>query len=161
MLLKDLELKFKHNQNFKKIFSNKDKYKKEFQRLEFLGDKVIAIIVANELYNKFKEFDEGRLSKVFSFLTSAITLEKIAKDIELDSLLIRKKNTNISRKVLSDFLEAIIGSLFVDRGFSYTKSSLVKYPVSNSELHIKDNIVKFLHITGLNGFTRKRTIEII
>lgn len=126
MIVNDIQLKFKNIKNFHIVFSDKIKNKKFFQRCEFLGDRVIAVVIAEELYKKFKDFDEGKLAKVFSFLTSAETLERIAKEIKLDILLLKKNNKNISRKVLSDCLEALLGSLYIDGGIEVSKSIILK-----------------------------------
>ncbi len=126
MLVNDIQLKFKNIKNFHIIFSDKIKNKKHFQRYEFLGDRVIALVIAEELFKKFKDFDEGKLAKVFSFLTSAETLEKIAKEIKLDVLLVKKNYKSISRKVLSDYLESLLGSLYIDRGIEITKNIILK-----------------------------------
>ena len=125
MLLKDLELAFKDNNNFKKIFNQQIKFKKEFQRLEFLGDRVIGLILAADLYDKFKDFDEGSLAKLYSFLTSAVTIEKIAKKIGLDIFLEKHKVNNISRKVLTDFIEAILGALYIEQGLEKTRYIII------------------------------------
>ena len=79
MNLKNFELKFKEKNNFKKIFNHNNASKKEFQRLEFIGDRVLALILAAEVYDRFTKFNEGKLANIFSYLTSAITLAKIAK----------------------------------------------------------------------------------
>ena len=125
MLLKDLEFEFKNKSNFKKIFYQETKYKKEFQRLEFLGDRVIGLILASELHYKFKDFDEGSLAKLYSFLTSAVTIEKIAKIIGLDVFLRKNKINNISRRVLTDFMEAILGALYIEQGFNKTRKIVI------------------------------------
>ena len=114
MDLKNLEQNFKETKNFKKIFNHNDASKKEFQRLEFIGDRVLALILATEVYNKFSKFNEGKLANIFSYLTSSIILAKIAKKIKLDLYIKKKKFNNISDKVLSDFIEAILGSLYLD-----------------------------------------------
>ena len=125
MLLKNLELAFKDKNNFKKIFNQQVKFKKEFQRLEFLGDRVIGLILASELYETFKDFDEGSLAKLYSILTSAVTIEKIAKKIELDVFLEKNKINNITRKKLTDFMEAILGSLYIENGFKKTRKIVI------------------------------------
>ena len=125
MLLKDLELAFKDKNNFKKIFNQEVKCKKEFQRLEFLGDRVIGLILASELYDTFKDFDEGSLAKLYSFLTSAVTIEKIAKKIGLDVFLEKYKINNITKKKLTDFMEAIIGSLYIEQGLIKTRNIII------------------------------------
>ena len=125
MLLKDLELAFKDKNNFKKIFNQQVKFKKEFQRLEFLGDRVIGLILASELYDTFKDFDEGSLAKLYSVLTSAVTIEKIAKTIGLDVFLEKYKINNITRKKLTDFVEAILGSLYIEQGLNKTRNIVI------------------------------------
>ena len=120
-----LKKKFKQHNNFLKIFNHNKKAKQEFQRLEFLGDRVLALILSHEIYNRFTRFNEGRLATIFSYLTSSTTLSKIAKNIQLD-LFIKKKFNNISDKVLSDFIEAILGSLYIDSGIDVVRSLIVE-----------------------------------
>ena len=125
MDLKTLELKFKEKNNFKKIFYHNNVSKNDFQRLEFIGDRVLALILATEVYNKFTKFNEGKLANIFSYLTSAITMAKIAKNIKLDLYIKKKKFNNISDKVLSDFIEALLGSLYIDSGIKKVKSVIL------------------------------------
>ena len=121
-----LKKKFKEHNNFLKIFNHNKKAKQEFQRLEFLGDRVLALILSHEIYNRFTRFNEGRLATIFSYLTSSTTLSKIAKNIQLD-LFIKKKNfNNISDKVLSDFIEAILGSLYIESGIDVVRNLIVE-----------------------------------
>ncbi|MAH89591.1 MAG: hypothetical protein CMJ06_06115 [Pelagibacterales bacterium] len=125
MDLKTLEQKFKEKNNFKKIFYHNNASKKEFQRLEFVGDRVLALILATEVYNKFNKFNEGKLANIFSYLTSSIILAKIAKNIKLDHYIKKKKFNNISNKVLSDFIEALLGSLYIDSGIKNVKNVIL------------------------------------
>ena len=103
-----LKQKFKKHNNFLKIFNHDKKAKQEFQRLEFLGDRVLALILSHEVYNRFARFNEGRLATIFSYLTSTTTLSNIAKNIQLALFIEKKKFNNISDKVLSDFIESIL-----------------------------------------------------
>ena len=121
-----LKKKFKQHNNFSKIFNHNKKAKQEFQRLEFLGDRVLALILSHEIYNRFTRFNEGRLATIFSYLTSSTTLSKIAKNIELDLFIKKKKFNNISDKVLSDFIEAILGSLYMDSGIDVVRSLIIE-----------------------------------
>ena len=125
MNLKSLENAFKNKKNFSKIFFSDIKHKKSFQRFEFLGDRVVGLSLASELFSRYPKYDEGKLATIFSFLTSAIIHEKISKDIELD-IYLKNKGFNISTKVLSDYLEAILGALFIDSGFTATKDIILK-----------------------------------
>ena len=121
-----LKKKFKQHNNFSKIFNHNKKAKQEFQRLEFLGDRVLALILSHEIYNRFTRFNEGRLATIFSYLTSSTTLSKIAKKIQLDLFIKKKKFNNISDKVLSDFIEAILGSLYMDSGIDVVRSLIIE-----------------------------------
>ena len=118
--------KFKQHNNFFKIFNHDKKAKQQFQRLEFLGDRVLALILSHEIYNRFARFNEGRLATIFSYLTSSTTLSKIAKKIKLDLFIEKKKFNNISDKVLSDFIEAILGSLYLDSGIDKVRNLIIE-----------------------------------
>ena len=126
MDLVTLKQQFKKKNNFFKIFNHNKQAKQEFQRLEFLGDRVLALVLSAEVYKRFSSFNEGKLATIFSFLTATTTLSKIAKRIKLDLFINKKKFNNISDKVLSDFMEAIIGSLYLDSGIEKVKSLIIK-----------------------------------
>ena len=121
-----LKKKFKQHNNFLKIFNHDKKAKILLLGFQLMFYFVLALILSHEIYNRFTRFNEGRLATIFSYLTSSTTLSKIAKNIQLD-LFIKKKNfNNISDKVLSDFIEAILGSLYVDSGINVVKSLIVE-----------------------------------
>ena len=93
----------------------------EFERLEFLGDRVLGLIISSLIYQKFPEYDEGSLTKKFSYLVQKEFLYKIARELQLD-LYLRFKNKNLnerrSKSILSDSVESIIGGIFIDGGFN-------------------------------------------
>ena len=133
-----LERKFKQKSNFLKIFNHNTQAKHEFQRLEFLGDRVLALVISDEVYKRFSSFNEGRLATIFSYLTATTTLSKIAKNIKLDLFIKKKKFNNISDKVLSDFIEAILGSLYLDSGIEIVKSLIIA--LWNEEISTNKNL---------------------
>lgn len=133
-----LERKFKQKSNFLKIFNHNTQAKHEFQRLEFLGDRVLALVISDEVYKRFSNFNEGRLATIFSYLTATTTLSKIAKNIKLDLFIKKKKFNNISDKVLSDFIEAILGSLYLDSGIEIVKSLIIA--LWNEEISTNKNL---------------------
>ena len=85
---KILQYQFKNIENLKNSLTHpsifkfkekpKDKYIYEFERLEFLGDRVLGLVVASLIFKKFKDYNEGDLSKKFSFLVQREFLYKIA-----------------------------------------------------------------------------------
>ena len=62
-----LKQQFKKKNNFLKIFNHNKQAKQEFQRLEFLGDRVLALVLSAEVYKRFSSFNEGKLATIFSF----------------------------------------------------------------------------------------------
>jgi ribonuclease-3 len=106
---------FVKEKNFKKnILSN------NFERLEFLGDRVLGICIAYLIYNKFKDLNEGDLTKKFSYLVQKEFLYKIAIEIKIDKVLkysYKKDNPRSNRSVLADSVESLIGSIFIDSGY--------------------------------------------
>ncbi len=97
------------------------------ERLEFLGDSVLSLVVAEYLFESFPEKDEGFLTKVRAKLVNRIALADAAEQINLiDFLLISKNLSNTfkngSKTVLSDALEALIGAVYLDNGLSAARS---------------------------------------
>lgn len=120
MRIEDLRNEFKTISEFESIICKKNiKKRKNFQRLEFLGDKVLGLILTTIIFDQYKSFSEGELSKIVSNLCSGKVLFDVAMNIRLDSYLNSNK-TRFSKKGLTDTLEAIIGAYFIKCGYSKT-----------------------------------------
>ena len=92
------------------------------QRLEFLGDAVLQLVLTHELYDKYSAFDEGPLTKARAQMINRRTLAEQARRIELqnDLILSRGEEANLGRNrasALADGFEALIGAIFLDGGF--------------------------------------------
>ena len=100
------------------------------EKLEFLGDRVIGLILSKKLYDLYPNENEGILDKRFAKLVNRTTCATIAWDIGIkDFMLIGNQKKKILRndeKILSDACEALIGAVFLDRGFYYTKKFVLK-----------------------------------
>lgn len=97
------------------------------QRLEFLGDAVLGLVVAEKLFLEFPEDDEGALDHMRAGIVNGKSLTQTAIALGVDSLLIvseahRKHRPQPSDAMLEDALEAIIGALFLDGGIESTRS---------------------------------------
>ena len=99
-----------------------DQSKNSFERLEFLGDRVLSLIVSDLLLERFPSANEGELSRRLVGLIRRETLATIAKNIVLISIS-EKKNVN----ALADGLEALIGAIFCDGGIKHAKQFIVKF----------------------------------
>lgn len=96
------------------------------ERLEFLGDSVIDTVVADFLFNKYPMEDEGFLTNLRSKIVKRTHLDKLGKNINLDILL--KSSTfspNKNSHILGNALEALVGAIYLDRGYKYSKIFIV------------------------------------
>ena len=112
--------------------NNKSDEKKlnQFERLEFLGDRVLGVVISSMLFNKFESLNEGDLSKKFSYLVQKKFLYKISADLLLDKIVLydfKKNNNKMVISILSDSVESIIGSIFVDGGYESSYNFIKKF----------------------------------
>ena len=92
----------------------------EYERLEFLGDRVLGLVIASLIYNKFQTLNEGDLSKKLSYLVKKNFLYKISTELSLsDSLKFpsKKNNEKMNISILADGVESLIGAIYIDGGF--------------------------------------------
>ncbi|HVU70664.1 MAG TPA: ribonuclease III [Ktedonobacteraceae bacterium] len=98
------------------------------ERLEFLGDSILACITADFLYRTFPALDEGELSDVRAMLVKGDTLARLASEMELEHYLrIGKgeRNAGISQRILASAFEALLGALYLDQGLETTRAYLL------------------------------------
>ena len=93
----------------------------EFERLEFLGDKILGLSIASLIFKKFDNFNEGSLTKKLSYLVQRDFLYKIALELKLNKFLKyshKKENNRMNKSILADSVESLIGSIFIDGGYN-------------------------------------------
>lgn len=98
------------------------------ERLEFLGDSVLAFISADFLYRTFPELSEGELSDVRATLVKMGTLATFARDIQLGNFLLLGKgeqSSGGSQRILASAFEALLGAIYLDQGMEVVKRFLV------------------------------------
>ena len=115
---------------YKLALLHKSKNKNESnERLEYLGDAVLNLIVAEYLFKKYPYKDEGFLTKIRSKIVSRESLNNLGRKVGLKEL-INFKNVNEYSKnynsIYGDALEAIIGAVYLDVGFEYCQEYIVK-----------------------------------
>lgn len=107
------------------INENQEGDKVSNERLEFLGDAVLGAIVAEYFFMKFPYEDEGFLTKIRSKLVSRSFLNQLSVDIGLDTFLETSANLNRSKSIFGDAFEALIGAIYLDRGYENCKRFVV------------------------------------
>ena len=97
------------------------------ERLEFLGDAVLDAILSDYLFEKFPDANEGFMTKIRSRIVNREILNQLALSMGIDNFLVSNISSNHStRNLYGDALEALIGALFIDKGFKKTKSLFIK-----------------------------------
>ena len=119
------------------------------EKLEFLGDRVIGLVLSRKLFDIYPNETEGSLDKRFSKLVNRKTCASIAWSIDIKDFIMmgdsKKKIIRKDEKILSDTCEAIIGAIYIDRGYSYVKEFVLR-------LWEKD--IKKSHVTVLDPKTQ-------
>jgi len=125
---KQADIKFKNLDLLNLAFSHRS-YSNESsvdidnnERLEFLGDSVLGLVVSDWLFVHLPNLDEGDFSRIKSFVVSEESLANIAKKLRVDNFILIGKGEEYSggrskKALLADCLEAIFGSYFLDSGF--------------------------------------------
>ena len=112
------------------------------ERLEFLGDAVLELVITDFLYERFKEMDEGQLTSLRSALVNADTCALVADKLGAnDFLLLSKgesKDTGRARQfILANTLEAVIGAIYMDGGYGPAKEFILKHVTPLTEDIVK------------------------
>ena len=120
-LEKKLKINFKNKELLIRSLTHKsfDKEKNN-EKIEFLGDRVLGLVIAKKLLEIYPNEKEGILDKKFASLVNKKTCLQIAKKINLQNYLLtlNTKKDLIEDKVLADSCESLIGSIYLDRGFN-------------------------------------------
>jgi ribonuclease III len=92
------------------------------EKLEFLGDSVLGVVVCEYLYATFKDKTEGDLARIKSFVVSEGTLETVGKALKIENFILIGKGEELSggrkkRAIVADCMEAIFGAYYLDSGF--------------------------------------------
>ena len=157
-LEKKIKINFKDKDLLVKSLTHKS-YNKEInnEKLEFLGDRVLGLVIAKKLLEIYPNEKEGILDKKFASLVNKKTCLQIAKKINLDKYIltldIKKKKNIVEDKVVSDCCEALIGSIYLDKGFN----SVEKFILELWSENIKDSVITQIDAkTKLQEFSLKR-----
>ncbi len=113
-----------------RALTHKSHSKEHNERLEFLGDSILGVVISEYLYQHFSTSPEGMLTRMKSSLVRGATLCELAKELNLPNFLIlgsgeRKSNGKHNPTILENTFEAVIGAVFLDAGFTKTKEVIL------------------------------------
>lgn len=122
---------------FKLAFSHKSSISEKAyaiqnnERLEYLGDAVLGTVVAEYLFRKYPNANEGFLTKMRSKIVKRNTLNRIGDRMGLDVLLQEYNQTRLSRSMLGNAVEALVGSVYLEKGYWATRHFVVRKILKN------------------------------
>ena len=129
-LAKRLDYQFKKPALLTTALTHRSAAKKNNERLEFLGDSVLSLVISEHLFDKLKKATEGELSRIRSSLVKGDKLAELAQDLQLGDYLIlgsgELKSGGFRRSsILADTLEAIFGAVLLDSDFETCKQVIL------------------------------------
>jgi len=157
-LEKKIKINFKNKNLLVKSLTHKSFNKENNNdKIEFLGDRVLGLVMAKKLLEIYPNDKEGILDKKFASLVNKKTCLEIAKKIELEkyilTLSVRNKKNIIEDKVLADSCEALIGAIYLDKGFLSVEKIILSLWAEN----IKKSVVTLIDAkTKLQEFSLKK-----
>jgi len=118
---------------------------KHNERLEFLGDAVLELVITHYLYDKYPDKNEGDLTSIRSALVNATTCAEVAKKLEVNDylLLSRGESKDVGRArqyILANALEAIIGAIYIDLGYEKARDFVLEHITSLTEKIVKEKL---------------------
>lgn len=135
-------------------------YRESNERLEYLGDAILGAAVADYLFKKYPFKDEGFLTEIRSRIVNRDSLNLLARKIGINHIVqYDNKNTQLQRVVLGNTLEAIVGAVYLDKGYLRCKKFVIDklvQPYFNLEVVVQTNLnykSKIIEWTQRNGKT--------
>ena len=130
-LEKKIDYKFKNKNLLIQSLTHKSFNKmNNNEKIEFLGDRVLGLVIAKKLLEIYPEEKEGILDKKYASLVNKKTCLEIAKSINLQNYILifnpKNRSVTIEDKVISDSCEALIGAIYLDRGFNITEKIILE-----------------------------------
>ena len=130
-LEKNLKIKFKNKNLLDKALTHKSYDSSyNYEKLEFLGDRVLGLIISKKLLKKFPGENEGILDKKLASLVNKNKCYEVGKSLNLKNFIkvgnVKKNITNAEKKIISDCVEAIIGAIYLDKGIEQSEKFILK-----------------------------------
>ncbi|MEO7564400.1 MAG: ribonuclease III [Sphingomicrobium sp.] len=116
---------------FERAFTHSSLARDSYERLEFLGDRVLGLTIAEALYKRYPNEPEGQLSRRYNALVARETCGEVGRSIGIPMLIrlgrqARDDNANHGDNVVGDVVEALIGALLIDSGFDTARGFVLK-----------------------------------
>ena len=148
-LQKKINIKFKNINFLKKAITHKSYDSlNNYEKLEFLGDRVLGLVISKKIIELYPDQKEGVLDKRLASLVNKNRCLEIAKNIGLEKFILignKSNKSKIENKILSDCIEALIGAIYYDKGFEASEKFILnmwKSFINSSDVSIVDSKTK-------------------
>ena len=130
-LQKKINIKFKNTNVLYKSMNHKSfESQNNNEKLEFLGDRVLGLIISKKLLEIYPDDKEGILDKKLASLVNKEKCLEISKSLNLEKFILvgknRNKNQPIENKIIADCCESLIGAIYLDQGFNVVEKFIIK-----------------------------------
>ena len=149
ILQKKINIKFKDLNYLKKSVTHKSfNAENNYEKLEFLGDRILGFVISKKLIELFPHEKEGLLDKKLASLVNKNKCLEVAKTIGLDKFILvgnKNKKTKVENKIIADSIEALIAAIYYDKGFEASEKFILtmwKNFINLSDLTIVDSKTK-------------------
>ncbi len=144
-LQKTIKVKFKNIELLKKAITHKSFDNiNNYEKLEFLGDRLLGLIISKKLLSMYPDVKEGLLDKKLASLVNKEKCYEVGKKLKLDEFVLvgnNKKNSKVEIKIVSDCIESLIGAIYYERGFDFVEKfvlNLWKVMLESSKITLID-----------------------
>jgi len=149
-LQKKINVKFKNINILKKAITHKSyDYENNYEKLEFLGDRILGLVISKKLIDLYKDEKEGVLDKKLASLVNKNKCLEVAKELGLDKFILvgnkKNKKNKIENKIISDSIEALIAAIYYEKGIEFTENFI---------LRIWKNYLNLSNITVIDAKTK-------
>jgi len=157
-LEKKINIKFKKNYLLVKSLTHKsyDSYNNN-EKLEFLGDRVLGLVISKKLLETYPDDKEGVLDKKLASLVNKKKCLDVAKTLDLGKFILvgnsKKRIIKIENKIVSDCCEALIGAIYLDQGFETVENFILR----NWKINLKSDLITLVDSkTKLQEYSLKK-----
>jgi ribonuclease III len=155
---KKIDIKFKSTELLVKSLTHKSYDAiNSYEKLEFLGDRVLGLVISKRLLEIYPDEKEGVLDKKLASLVNKKKCLEVGKSINLEKYILisnnNKRQIKIEGKIIADALESLIGAIFLDQGLSITEKFILKI----WDIHLKASKITFVDSkTQLQEYSLKK-----
>ena len=124
-LQKTIKVKFKNIELLKKAITHKSFDSiNNYEKLEFLGDRLLGLVISKKLLSMYPDVKEGLLDKKLASLVNKAKCYEVGKKLKLDEFILignNKKSSKVEIKIVSDAIESLIGAIYYEKGFDFVE----------------------------------------